>query len=1065
MLKKAMERPVRIRQKKIIFADMKYYMVCKNRKTMRKKAKGFFKALCAGILICAMSGISAQKTQTFQQPETICKSAKELFDMQQYGAAKEAFLKIMESTPDKHNPKREEALYYAAVCACRLHHKDAGLLCREFTESYPESIYLGRLHWNLANYRFNSSAYHLAMLSYEKADEGIMDADSRLEYLFKKGYCHFYENNYDEAKPLFAEVKENECPYTNKALFYYSHILYTERNYRSALEGFEKLKDIESYSSIVPFYIAQIRYAMGDYGKITAEAASLLEKSTDKRAPEINRIIAQSYFSMEKYREAIPYMKEYLSKVEMATCEDYYTLGYCHYREKNYDEAVRCLTRAICRNQDSLNQQVYFVIGDCYLQTGQKEFAANTFYAAYELKKDPYLTEDALFTYAKLQYELSANPFSNAISALEKYVNEYPQASRRTEAEQYLSDIYLTTKNYQAAINSLEKISHRSSRLNEAYQRVLCFKGMELYNDGKYEEARKYLSKSMANNYRSETYAQSLFWMAESFYREGNYTAATDGYNRFLASEGAPRTAEYGIAHYNAGYASFKERQFSHALDKFQIFESRKGYAGNPRLEADMYNRMGDCCYMLSELDKARRYYGKAVALDSYDADYALFQQAAVMGGSNKPDAKIELLTQLREKYPNSTYVSDALLETADTYLSKGSPEKAAEHYTEYIRKYPNNQRTKEVMLNLGLVYFNAEDDENALRIFKRIVQDYPRTKESATALKNIENIYSISGNVEEFFAYVRDISYANITPEAQDSITYNSAADKYYNKQFPEAEKGFDTYIAKFPEGVFATHAHFYRAECRMRRNHSNEALSDYEYVMAHPLEQFEIPALLNAADIHYKNRNYRSAITCYQKLQEMDLLPSGKETTVLGLMRAYYADSNFNSATIMAKTLLGLEKISNEMREEAHAVIARSAVSTKDWAVATQEFEWLGKNSKSEYASEALYMLAYIEYMQGNLDAAEKKVFEVLVNIAYEYWSVKSYILLGDIYEEKGNTFQAKHTFLSIIDNYDGEELRTVALNKYNSLLAKEEAASKQQQQRQEELEKQNDNLELGN
>ncbi|MBQ2489397.1 MAG: tetratricopeptide repeat protein, partial [Bacteroidales bacterium] len=428
-------------------------------------------------------------------------------------------------------------------------------------------------------------------------------------------------------------------------------------------------------------------------------------------------------------------------------------------------------------------------------------------------------------------------------------------------------------------------------------------------------------------------------------------------------------------------------------------------------------------------------------------------------------DEKIALLAQLREQYPASTYTSDALLEVADTYLSKGTTDKAAEMYTDYIRKYPNNQRTKEVMLKLGLVYFNAEDDENALRIFKQIVQDYPKTKESATALKNIENIYSISGNVEEFFAYVRNVSFANITPEAQDSITYNSAADKYYNKQFPEAEKGFDAYIEKFPEGVFATHAHFYRAECRMRRSHVNEALSDYEYVMEHPLAQFEVTALLNAADIHFKNRNYRAAIKCYQRLQQMDLLPSNKEATALGLMRSYYADSNFNSATIMAKTLLGLDKVSNEMREEAHAVIARSAVSLKDWAVAAQEFGWLSKNSKSEYASEALYMLANIEYLQGDLETAEKKVFEVLVNIAYEYWSVKSYILLGDIYAEKGNTFQAKHTYLSIIDNYDGEELRTLALNKYNSLLAKEEAAAKQQQQRQEELDRQNDNLELGN
>ena len=85
--------------------------------------------------------------------------------------------------------------------------------------------------------------------------------------------------------------------------------------------------------------------------------------------------------------------------------------------------------------------------------------------------------------------------------------------------------------------------------------------GMELYNAGKYAEARKYLSQSMANNYLSEVYSQSLFWMAESFYQEQNYAASVEGYNRFFASEGAPRTQEYSQAFYNAGYAHFKERQ------------------------------------------------------------------------------------------------------------------------------------------------------------------------------------------------------------------------------------------------------------------------------------------------------------------------------------------------------------------------------------------------------------------------------------------------------------------------------------------------------------------------
>ena len=1024
----------------------------------------FFNILVVSALFLCGGSLSAQKSQVYFSPEKEMNVARELFQMQQYGAAKDVSLKIFSMTSENCRLQREEAMYYAAISACLLFHKDAEKLCQYFTNNYRESIYLSDVYLHWAHYYFNNGQYHSALRAYEQLDENGLQGIDRYTYLFKKGYCYFTESRYNEAKPLFAEVKDVESQYKNKALFYYSHILYLEQNARAALKGFQTLKEVEGYSSIVPYYIAQLHLMLEDYDAIIAESGELLQNSTEKRTPEINHIVAQAYYKKGRYQEAIPYLETYFSNIEMAGCEDYYALGYCYYQAKNYEKAVPYLTKAICRNQDELNQQAYFIIGDCYLKMGQKEAAANIFYAAYELKKEPYLTEDALFTYAQLQYELSSNPFSNAISAFEKYMNEYPDAIRRPEAERYLSDIYLTTRNYNAAITSLEKINHKSAALNEAYQRVLCFKGMELYNAGKYVDAQHYFSKSMNQNFNPKIYAQALFWYAESYYQQRKYAEAVVDYNRFFASSGAPLTDEYNRAFYNSGYAHFKNRQYSHALNQFLAFEKNNGADGDKHLEADLYNRIGDCYFMLSDLQKAQNYYEKTIRLGASDVDYAIYQRAQTLGNMDKYTDKIEMMNLLRQKYPQSDYAANALLETADTYLSMGQNDKAAEIYREYIKKYPDNNDTRSVMLKLGMVYFNAEDDENAMKVFKQIVQDYPKTKEASTALKNIENLYSISGNVEDFFAYVRNVSFANITAEAQDTITYNAAADKYFNKQFTEAENGFDAYIKKFPEGIFSTHAHFYRAECLMRRAHLNDALADYEYVIAHPLEQFETVAMVNAADIHLKNKNYRTAIDYYRRLQAKDLLPSYRQNTALGLMRAYYADSNFSNAVNMANVLLGMDKISNDLVEEAEITKIRSAIALKNWSVAQSECLRLQK-SQTENGSEALYHLAEIEYLKGDLDAAEKKVFEVLVNIAYEYWSVKSYILLGDIYADKGNTFQAKHTYLSIVDNYDGEELRIIALNKYNSILALEEEQQNAMQQRQEKLQQQNDNIELGN
>ena len=61
-----------------------------------------------------------------------------------------------------------------------------------------------------------------------------------------------------------------------------------------------------------------------------------------------------------------------------------------------------------------------------------------------------------------------------------------------------------------------------------------------------------------------------------------------------------------------------------------------------------------------------------------------------------------------------------------------------------------------------------------------------------------------------------------------------------------------------------------------------------------------------------------------------------------------------------------------------------------------------------------------------------------------SYEYWVAKAFVLMADNYSALGNSFQAKATLESIIQNYDGdksiiedaraklEKLRTDEMNK---------------------------------
>ena len=60
-------------------------------------------------------------------------------------------------------------------------------------------------------------------------------------------------------------------------------------------------------------------------------------------------------------------------------------------------------------------------------------------------------------------------------------------------------------------------------------------------------------------------------------------------------------------------------------------------------------------------------------------------------------------------------------------------------------------------------------------------------------------------------------------------------------------------------------------------------------------------------------------------------------------------------------------------------------------------------------------------ILFRQGKLDEAEKEVYALAEqNLPYQYWVGKAFLILGDIYVQKNDAFQAKATYQSIIDGY---------------------------------------------
>jgi len=994
----------------------------------------FASFLCVSVF--AVNTLHSQRTSVYHEPIAEYEKALDLYNKGKYGSALAVFDRL--ATGGNSNLQAGSS-YYAALCAAHLFHPDATLRLEKFIATYPQNAQVNNAWFELGKQHFQNKDYRKTLDTFGKLDIYDLSNDQQMEYFFKSGYSYFKTDNLTKAKETLALVKDSKSTFSVPATYYYAHISYQTKNYETALQHFEKIAEDESFRDIVNYYIVQIYSLQGKYDELLVKALPLLEGGDNSRTAEIARLTADAYFNKGQYKDAVSYFSRYFAgKPKSVSRIDYYEMGYSLYVTGDYAQAIKQFQQ-VAVNQDSLSQNAYYHLGDCFLKTNQKRYAYNAFSSAAKIKTDPVIAEDALFNYAKLAIELSYNPYNEAVNALQQYINEYPNSLRRDEAYGYLADLYMLTRNYKNAQASIQQIKKRNARLEAAYQRISYYRGIELFNEGNYEEAIKLFKVVQESGADNVVKSAAIYWTGEAYFRTSRWDQAQSAYNKFLISPGAIGQPFFNTANYNIAYCHFKKKEYGKAATGF-----RKYLSGKPldaRLAGDANLRLGDCYFMTKEYSLAAEYFKKATSASVPDADYALFQTAIAYGVQGDLQQKNSLLQRLLSEYKKSTYADDALYELGTSLTILHRDLEAVTYFQRVVKEHPRSTYVKRSLLRTGLIFFNLNQDQEALTTLQQVARNYPGTPEAREALASIESIYLEMNKVDEYIKFSSEFSKVPVTKTKEDSLTYTAAENQYMTGDCDKAGEGFGKYISRFPDGSFIVEAYFYRAECDYRREFYDKALKGYEFILAEPRSRFTSNAALKAARINTFNKNYQAALDNYIRLEETAEQASHTVDAIAGQMHCNYQLNNFGLAIQSAQKLLLQSKVAENLATEAHITIARSAYQLKNSELARKEFEETVKLSRNEMGAEAKFMLAQIQYDNGNYDETEKTVFTLSdVYASYDYWVAKGFILLADVYVKKDNSFQAKQTLQSIIDNYEGQDLVLIAREKLNAILAAE-------------------------
>lgn len=959
--------------------------------------------------------------------------ALQLYNSQQYLASQNLFSQINKTTDDEN--VQSNCAFYIANAAIRLNQQNADVLMERFVEDYPTSTKRNTAFVDVAEYYFTNGKYAYAQKWYAKVDEGSLARADKEAYNFNNGYASFTTKNYKDARKYLTRVETSQ-KYGSQAKYYLGFMSYEGDDYDGANKYFEQVGDEEKYKEKLSYYQADLNFKLGKFDKAIALAKSKLETSDRNEVSELNKIIGESYFNLEKYDEAIPYLTDYSGKKGKWSNTDYYQLGYAYYKQKDYDKAISEFNKIVSAD-NSVAQNAYYHLGESYVNVGKKQEALNAFRNASQMDYDLKIQEDAWLNYAKISYQIG-NAYQSVPQVLNGYLEKYPNTQYKEEVEGLLIDSYITSKNYKEALVLLKNKNSFESKV--AYQKVAFYRGLELFNDSKYQDAEDLFDSSLKEQQDQKYTARATFWKAETDYNLTNYDDALIGFKQFAQQSGASETVEYENLDYNIAYTYFKQKNYGQATTYFNQF-IQKNKTDKVRLN-DAYLRLADGYFVSSRYNEAIAAYDNAMQVGKIENDYAFFQKAMSYGYIGNESNQTSQLEQFIAKYPTSKLRDDAMYALGNSYVKAGKDDKAIGIYNQLKKEYSTSPFTSKAQLRQGLVYYNANKNQQALTTFKAVAKDYPSTPEANQAVATARLIYIDLGQVDEYATWVRTLDFVEVTDADLDNATYEAAEKQYLDENVNAAIKQFNGYLNQFANGLHATQAHFYLGQLYFKKDLKSNAEPHYAFVVGKSQSEFSEEALLRLSQIQLDKKDWNAVIPTLKRLEIEANFPQNSLFAQSNLMQANYQLDNYNQAVAYAEKVLSNLNLDNKIRSDAYVIIARSAIKTNDQAKARTAYAQVETFATGETAAEALYYNAYFKNKDGLYNQSNTVTQRLAKDYSgYKYYGAKGLVIMAKNFYALGDAFQATYILESVIKNFSNfEDVKTEAQTELTRIKAEE-------------------------
>jgi TolA-binding protein len=318
------------------------------------------------------------------------------------------------------------------------------------------------------------------------------------------------------------------------------------------------------------------------------------------------------------------------------------------------------------------------------------------------------------------------------------------------------------------------------------------------------------------------------------------------------------------------------------------------------------------------------------------------------------------------------------------------------------------------------------------------IINKFGKTEFAEEALLGIRESLNATNRSEEFFEIAEQFKTSNPGGNSVQNLQFDSAKDLFYAEKYDKAIQSFQSYLKAYPTSTSASEANYLLAESYYLLGNKKEALNYYNEIIVSNQVEFLTKSAMRSGSINYDNQNYDDAIQNY--LQVAGSTSNQREVVLAqeGLIKSYYFKGNYDKVIEFCtkviqeggNTVLGAKNRAMLYKAKAH-------MQKKENAQAKAEFESVIALAKDVSGAEAKYYLGDMLNKQKEYDASIKSLQELANDFSdFVYWYERAFLLIADNYLAKDDSFMAKATLNSIIENSENKETIETAKQKLKAI-----------------------------